>query len=339
MSHVSPKSGDKLRRREIPALPEPTSMRSVPAWALSCLLHVGLLIALSLLWTASPKGTGAEADRPVGVAVVYETAAGEAYFLGEGSTGAAESAQPLSAEELNSSLPATTSSTGAGSALLDELLPQAEGASGGEAGAAGELGLAGGGAPVGNSRSIPKAKTTVFGIEGEGSRFLYVFDRSDSMNGYGGAPLRAAKRELIESLDSLSDSHQFQIILYNDSPLALGGLGPRGPQLLTGTQQSKDTARRFVRDTSAVGGTRHVDALRMGLAMGPDVVFFLTDADFPVPSTRELESLQAGASRAGATIHTIQFGAGPSRNSGGWIRQLAEATLGKYRYLDVTVLE
>ena len=38
-----------------------------------------------------------------------------------------------------------------------------------------------------------EATTMVFGVSGSGSRFVYVFDRSDSMNGFGGKPLEGCQ--------------------------------------------------------------------------------------------------------------------------------------------------
>ena len=43
-------------------------------------------------------------------------------------------------------------------------------------------------------------------------KFVYVFDRSSSMEG---APLATAKQQLIQSLESLSSVHQFHIIFFN----------------------------------------------------------------------------------------------------------------------------
>jgi hypothetical protein len=334
----APRQPDRLHRREIPPLPQPERLRSTPAWLLSLLLHSGLIVAISLLWVAKPKGTGGEPDRPVGIAVVYETTGGEAYFLN--STGAAaigSNDSTTQAEQVTDSLPAASSLTATTDALLAGLLPPVGESGSGTAQAAGGLGLGDGGAALGGDRSIPKVKTSVFGIEGEGTRFLYVFDRSESMLGYQGAPLRRAKSELLESLKSLGPVHQFQIVFYNDSPLPFGGIGAGGPKLFKGDERSKEAAMRFVRDVSAVGGTQHVDALRMALNMGPDVLFFLTDADSS-PSAKELDSLQTRAARGGTTIHGIQFGSGPSRNAGGWIRLLAEGTNGKFRYIDVSQL-
>ncbi len=338
---------ERMQRREIPELPQAQRMSSVPAWLLSLLVHVGLISLLGLLWGAKSKGTGAGADRPVGVAMVYETNGDEEYFLSDGSAAGANSAASASALEttaaaLAQSLPAADTLDAATAELLAGLLPETGSSAGSTAGslsqAAGDLGLGAGGTTVGGGRQASKVKTTLFGIEGEGTRFLYVFDRSESMLGHGGAPLRRAKAELIESLQSLGPAQQFQIVFYNDSPHPLGGLSGGAPKLFTGDERSKEVAMRFVRDISADGGTQHIDALRMGLNMGPDVLFFLTDADSS-PSMRDLESLQDRASRSGTTVHSIQFGSGPSRNDGGWIRTLSEATGGKYRYIDISQID
>ncbi len=329
---------DRLQRREIPQLPQAERMRSIPAWLLSLLIHFCLIATISLLWVAKPKGTGGEPERPMGIAMVYESNGGESYYLqssGTASLGASDSTSP--SESVTSSLPASTSLASTTESLLEGLLPAVGDSGGSAAQAAGGLGLGDGGAALGGDRSVPKVKTSVFGIEGEGTRFLYVFDRSESMLGYGGAPLKRAKSELLESLKSLGPVHQFQIVFYNDSPLPFGGLGPGGPKLYKGDDRSKEAAMRFVRDVSADGGTQHLDALRMALNMAPDVLFFLTDADSS-PTAKEIDSLQTRAARAGTTIHGIQFGSGPNRNGGGWIRLLAEGTNGKFRYVDVTEL-
>jgi hypothetical protein len=270
----------------------------------------------------------------VGIAVVYESVDGQDYYSlknTESSSGGGGVATVLQ------SLPSEAESGAALSgALLSDLLPAGDAAVSELMEGAGGLGLGDGQGELGGARGIPKVKTTVFGIEGEGTRFLYVFDRSDSMNGFQGKPLSMAKSELMGSLDSLGRLHEFQIIFYNESPLPFGGFTGVSPGLLRADDQSKQNAQRFVRDIAAIGGTRHIDALRMALAMNPDVVFFLTDADFPAPSAVDIENIQDRAARTGATIHSIQFGSGPNQGSGGWIRELAEGTLGKYRYVDVS---
>ncbi len=332
-------SGNKRRlaRREIPVLPNSQDrFRSVPAWMVSMLFHVCVLCGLGYFWVGRPRGSGSAPDRPVGVAVSYEVAGQQEYYL-SGLGAASSESDSNNALDALPSAESVSDSTEQSESMLAELLPGAGSAGSDTSAASGDLGLGDGGGQLGGSTGVPKVKTTVFGIEGEGTRFLYVFDRSDSMNGYGGKPLLAAKSELLKSLDSLGPAHQFQIIFYNDSPLPFGGTGSGSPSLYRGENQSKDAAKRFVRNVVAVGGTRHIDALRLALRMGPDVVFFLTDAD-AAPSLRDLENLSERADRIGATIHAIQFGAGPNQRSGGWISGLASRSAGKYRYIDVTQL-
>ncbi len=336
-SHPMPTSPpERLRRREIPQLPQAGSrLSNLPAWAISLLFHVVLLVVLGVLWTTTPKGTGGQPDRPAGIAVVHETAGLESYSLVDTTDDQEGATDQPSPAALSASL-ATASQmlASANAEALANLLPGAVDAGAASESAAGGVGLSGGGAGIGGSREVARVKTEVFGIEGEGTRFLYVFDRSASMNGHGGAPIREAKRELAKSIGSLGEAHQFQVIFYNEYPTAFGSNSPRGVQLLRGTDASKQDALRFIRDIVADGSTQHIDALRMGLSMSPDVLFFLTDADVPALSQRELDSVLDRASRVGATIHTIQFGSG-SRTGGDWIEQLAVQTLGKYRYINV----
>ncbi|MEX0978757.1 MAG: hypothetical protein WDZ48_07905, partial [Pirellulales bacterium] len=109
--------------------------------------------------------------------------------------------------------------------------------------------------PPPNRRRGGYARTGVFGLEGEGNKFIYVFDRSGSMDGHGGAPLIAAKNELIASLENLGQTHQFQIIFYNDEPRIFNPAGRSG-RLVFGTDQNKNLARRFVGSITASGATR-----------------------------------------------------------------------------------
>ena len=326
----------RLRRRGIPRPPTgPGNWSKTHALLASLIFHVTVLVTLGTLLSSVPKGTGAAPDRKVGIAVVQEIEGSEAYFLPQ--SGSTNLGQTLdSAQATIASLP-NASSTGLNSdQILAELLPGDGSRAKNMSAAAGGVGLDEGGPRIGGSRAIPKVKTSVFGIEGEGSRFIYVFDCSDSMNDYDGLPFAAAKRELVQSLQSLSQAHQFQIIFYNDSLYPFGGMGPAASNLLSGDERSKSQASSFVHGKSATGATNHVQALKLAISMGPDVIFFLTDADRPVPSPREREEIVDRCARSGVTLHAIQFGVGPSQGSGEWISALASETSGKFRYIDVT---
>lgn len=169
----------------------------------------------------------------------------------------------------------------------------------------------------------------VFGVEGKGTRFVYVFDRSSSMEG---APLATAKQQLIQSLDSLSSVHQFHIIFFNQQ-MRNFDLSGGGKRIAFATDRNKKLAARFVGGITADGGTDRLPALRAAIQMNPDVIFFLTDADDPMPQS-ELEELARLNERAGVVISTIEFGRGPAKQKRNFLTELARTTGGQYGYVD-----
>lgn len=294
-----------------------------------------LFVSLVAIWKPRSAGTS-EIGGPIGIAVVYEAAETENYALTDSSETSNDSSSDASVADLKAALPSAEGGESMLLESLDGLLPSGD-TPADVLSAGGSLGLGEGIGELGGNTEIPKTKTNVFGIEGEGVRFVYVFDKSDSMNGYGGRPLAMAKSELLQSLESLGPVHEFQIIFYNDSPFPLGGVSGKALRLYRGDSQSKSDAQSFVRGVTAVGGTQHLDAIRTALALQPDVIFFLTDADFPAPSAREIEDLHDRAARSGTTIHSVQFGEGPNQGTGGWIEHLAQGTRGQFRYVDVSM--
>ncbi len=338
------------RRREHTASAQGTDQRSqLRQWqssGVSLMVHCCLLLSLALLSTTG-GGSGRNQSTPV---VIMQAEAG------------AETTQGVFVEDVGASMLGSDDSVGGESTLGGEVgngasgLPGADqppidvqssfaaGAGGGDGGlkdvgeAAGGLGLGSGGSKLGGSGTLPQVKTSVFGIEGSGTRFVYVFDRSSSMNGYTGLPMANAKSELIKSLQSIGRVHQFQLIFYNETPMAFGQLAG-STAMMSGTDENKQSAVRYVRNMVPDGGTEHLSALRMALGMNPDVIFFLTDAEEPGMSGRDLTDLIDRAERIGAVIHTIQFGTGGNQSSDSWIVELARATRGKYRYIDVTTFK
>lgn len=328
-----PQIVNRLTRRKVPSLADLRQRPTLPAWMLSLFLHAGILVGLAVLWTSKPHGTSRETGGPIGIAVVHERQGVEEYMLVEEISESQATTSESSFSNSLSSLPSASDSKQSQDELLKGLMPQLDA---GGAQAAGDVGLGGGSSslPTGNRSSGVKAK--LFGIEGQGSRFVYVIDRSDSMNGYEGKPMQRARGELLESMTSLGPTHQFQVIFYNDTPLPYGGTSGRGPELLRGDERTKELVQRFIQTTPAIGGTNHVDAIRMALAMGPDILFFLTDGDYPQPAARAIEDILNRAARLGTTIHCIQFGEGSRIGRGNWISYISESTGGQFRYVDVS---
>ncbi len=340
-------TSEKLERRPARrSLPEWRNNARWPSWSISTLLHVAVFLLLAWLWKPYTNGTQGDRDRPIGIAVVHHSQGATEYFLEAGGKGDNAYDQPSTAA-MAKTLTAISTSKAAGSMTPEELLGEFAGISkaplGGDtagtgSGSKGLSGLGSSGVGTGKGKA-GSTKTNVFGIEGSGSSFVYVFDRSESMNGYEGAPLRMAKRELAQSLESLTSVNQFQIIFYNEAPGPYRGSLSRTRGLIFATDTEKQSASIFVKGITGLGGTEHLPALRMGINLGSDVIFFLTDAADPSLKQSEVVEITERCLTRRTTIHSIEFGTGPSPGGERWIEQLAARTGGKYRYLDVTNIE
>ena len=316
--------------------------RSFPALLLSFGFHLVLLVIIGVLLDKQSGGTKADSvDREIGIAIVHQLPDRERYEQVQNQMNSEvqkemQDVQTNSAAESSSLAPPSDLAPPidlAGVLNSLEAIPSPIDGTGlnGESELPGEAFTNGGAKQPGDGE---EATTMLFGVSGSGTHFVYVFDRSDSMNGYSGRPLRAAKSELIRSLGSLTERQQFQIVFYNEQPrpFSLPGM----PMAMVRAEPSNvDLARNYIRSITAYGGTEHESALKLALRMGPDVIFFLSDARIPRLSEKELSSIQLRASSSGTTIHCIEFGADGSPPTDSFLIDLAEMNQGQYRYIDV----
>ncbi|MCH8991691.1 MAG: hypothetical protein IIA44_08090, partial [Acidobacteria bacterium] len=93
-------------------------------------------------------------------------------------------------------------------------------------------------------------KTKFFDIKSQGNSFVFVIDRSASMNHSG--RLVAAKADLLAALGHLKKTNQFQIIFYNSG---LTIFRPRGNRPFFADEPTMELARRFVNGITADGPT------------------------------------------------------------------------------------
>jgi len=310
----------------------------LPAWLMSCVLHLVLMLLLAVVVRDVTSGAVDEPQRTAGI-VLVQRATGAMEYLSEqdvDATSESPAAETQAARPAGSSLPNETElpldvagvlpsgsefeGIGAGTDLGDALP------------GVGDLTIG-----AGPSKKIGgNTKTYIFGVEGEGSIFIYVFDRSSSMSGFQGRPLAAAKSELIKSIHSLSPTNQFQIIFYNNRLSVFNPNSPQQPQLIFADDTGKTLAEDFVRKVQASGSTEHMAALRAALRLGPDAIFFLTDAADPQLSPSELRELTR--LNKGTMINAIEFGSGPFPGGDNFLMKLARQNDGKHIYVDVTGL-
>lgn len=312
--------------------------RGLPAWLMSCVLHLVLMLLLAFVVRDVTSGAVDEPQRTAGI-VLVQRAEGTTEYLSEQDADATSEAPSTAAEAAPS----------AGSSLPNEtelpidvagVLPSGNQFEGFGAGVDIGDALPGVGdltSGAGPSTKIGgDTKTYIFGVEGEGTVFIYVFDRSSSMSGFQGRPLAAAKSQLIRSIHSLSPTNQFQIIFYNNRLSVFNPNHPQQPQLIFADDSGKTLAEDFIEKIQASGSTEHMAALRAALRLGPDVIFFLTDAADPQLSPDELRELTR--LNKGTMINAIEFGPGPFPGGDNFLMKLARQNDGKHIYVDVTKL-
>lgn len=309
----------------------------IPSWLISLALHAALLALFASGFWMEGRGSGVGTDdgdyREIGL---YQKSAAESQVPNESeatestaeTTFASDStslSQPPAISEVAPplSLPQSTETPtigfggppvpGASSDLSEFVRPS------GVRGPSEPAGLAAGG-------------TSFFGAQDQGKRFVYVVDCSGSMTG---EPIYVAKAELKASLAGLGEAQRFQIIFYNQQPRVMTIRGDAEAELYRATDINRTLAGHWISGIQADAGTNHVPALKRALTMSPEVIFFLTDADQPELTAKELNEIKTtngGRSR----IHCVEFGKGPELKTDNFLKRLARDNGGTYRYRDVS---
>jgi hypothetical protein len=320
---------------DFPTKPLPRHRFAIPSWVLSLGLHACLFVLLASLLGA-PQEVAREDARRVSIVLKSPAAENENKYIAAPDNPLHGKSQPVGAEADGEpgDLLAVEAPSDPTAALPPRLNAVGPGVPGDPSNPG--LGALTNGASGTRTPGRGRARTSVFGASGEGYKFVYVFDRSGSMGGSGHTALAAAKAELLKSLNDLGDVHMFEIIFYNDSPIIMQTAG--SGRLVFANEQNKALARAFLSRIRAQGATDHEQALHLAIRLRPDVIFFLTDADEPTLSRRQLariKELNAGVS----VINCIEFGLGPSLEGDNFLKQLARENGGVHAYFDISRLK
>jgi hypothetical protein len=319
--------------------PEPL----LPAWVFSVLIHAGLIGLLCVALQSPPRGVADAEVGSVGLVLHHANADGgqndvelfpvkQASAVGDvpqapalfasAPTNTTAVVQAHAEEPAKQTKPATSTAKSAKSGAKET---KPSGSATARPNLTGNRFGAGGGS---------YAQTSVFGVQGKGSKFVYVFDRSSSMEG---RPLAAAKQQLLQSLESLEGIHQFHIIFFNTKTQSFDASGG-GRRIAFASDRNKKLAANFVGGITADGGTDRMYALREAIGYAPDVIFFLTDADDPMTPS-EMADIARANRKAQAAICVIEFGKNPAPVPNNFLARLAKESGGQYGYVNTTTLQ
>lgn len=161
-----------------------------------------------------------------------------------------------------------------------------------------------------------------FGVEAEGSRFVYIVDASGSMRG---DRFQRACAELVRSISELSSHQGFYVFFFNSVTYPLF-YPAAAPSLVPATDENKRRLVQWISQARADGDTYPKTALFTALAMRPDVIFVLSDGKFPERTVRRVTE----RNESKVVIHSIGFG---KRAAEEVLQSLAQQNGGHYRFV------
>ena len=190
------------------------------------------------------------------------------------------------------------------------------GAGTGEGGALAPFGIPGGGGGIG-------PKSPFMGVSGNAMKVAYVCDSSGSMMSL----FDTLRVELRKAVDKLQPIQGFDIIFFSeDGFLALD------KQLLLATPESKRRAFEFLDKTAPHGSSNPLPGIRLAFQTQPQLIYMLTDGDFPNNDEIIQEIRKLNASKK-VKINTIAFGEDTEQNFHKFLKQIADENGGLFRHV------
>jgi len=190
--------------------------------------------------------------------------------------------------------------------------------SGGTGDGVGQLavfGVPGGGAGIG-----PASK--VFGRSGNAMHVAYVCDASGSMMD----KIDLLKIELHKAIDGLKPVQTFDVIFFQEKDVASSE-----KSLVVANPDNKRKAYAFLDNVAAHGSTDPIPALRLAFDLKPQLIYLLTDGDFP-DNQAVLTYIRQRNGDKKVKINTIAF-VGRGEEYEKVMKQIASESGGLFKYV------
>ncbi len=182
-------------------------------------------------------------------------------------------------------------------------------------------------------KSDSNAKIQFCGVEGGGNHFVYLVDSSGSM----GQGFESARAELLASIQVLKPDQRFYVVFFDAESdyMRLSNADTDEPRSVNATPANKAALKRWAMRISMDRGRAPYEPLRFALGLKPDVIFLLSDGEFPqgiedlLREENKVENL-FGESHPISIVHTISY---HSQEGESRMRRIAEQNKGQYRYI------
>ncbi|MEM8670277.1 MAG: hypothetical protein AAGG48_22315 [Planctomycetota bacterium] len=176
-------------------------------------------------------------------------------------------------------------------------------------------------------------KMEFFGVEGGGNHFVYLVDSSKSM----GTAFESAREELVRSIQALQPDQRFYVVFFDaDSDyMRIRDPNTNESMSLSATNENKAALTQWAKGISMDDGQAPYEPLRFALDLKPDVIFLLSDGEFPagiedlLTEDNYVENLFGDVQRI-SIVHTIGY---HSQRGEERMRRIAERNGGQYHYV------
>jgi hypothetical protein len=295
-------------------------VRTVPAWLISLLFHLGLLIGLGLCTFVTQQDLKG----------VFVSAA-EAESLSEELDEFVEvTLEPLQEIDQLAQADLTAEIPDLGVIALGDLGLQAEIEAGSEisdlelpATTVDEIGALFGsdGDGMADISGGLQAAAAFFGARSRGDEFVFVVDNSNSMTR---GRFETALIELMRTVNAMSPSQRFYVIFFSDTAYRMFHPEP-ATGLIPATDSNKRRLQSWLGTVQLCLRTDGEEAMQAALALSPDVIYILGDGAFTDKTTQKLTAPH----NRRIPIHTLGMEVDPA--GARQLQAIAEANGGTYR--------
>jgi len=166
-----------------------------------------------------------------------------------------------------------------------------------------------------------KAAASFFGARSRGREFVFVVDNSNSMTR---GRFETALLELMRTVDAMGSDQQFCVIFFSDTAYRMFHPEP-APGLVPATPRNKERLRSWLGTVQMCLHTQGREAVTAALAMNPDAIYILGDGVF----TDDTTDLLTAPHERRLPIHTL--GMEVDARGEAQLRAIAQANHGTYR--------
>jgi hypothetical protein len=170
------------------------------------------------------------------------------------------------------------------------------------------------------------AAATFFGARAKGQTFVFVVDNSNSM---GQGRFETALVELARAVDAMTPEQKFFVIFFSDTAYRLFHPAPAS-DFVEATDRNKERLKKWLSTVQMCFWTRGEEAIREALSLEPDVIYILGDGAFTDNTT---DILTAPHYRP-TPIHTV--GMEVDQAGERQLQAIAKSNHGTYRFVNAS---